>query len=61
MTSYVYEYLYSDDVDYARAQLKFYQNKLLQIESSDINDKNKEIRKLRINFLIYCIKYSYGF
>jgi hypothetical protein len=61
MTSYIYEYLYADDVDYARTQLKFYEHRLLEIEKSEINDSNKEIRRMRVNFLIYCIKYCYGF
>jgi len=60
MAGYIYSYLYSDDVIYAKEQLKFYEDKLKNIDSLDINDCNKSLRRKRLEFMIYCIKYSYG-
>jgi len=60
MATYIYEYLYNEDMIYAREQLKFYEDKLKNINNLDINDCNKSLRRRRINFIIYCIKYTYG-
>jgi len=60
MAGYIYSYLYNDDVIYAKEQLKFYEDKLKNIDSLDINDCNKSLRRKRLEFMIYCIKYSYG-
>lgn len=60
MASILYEYIFSDEVAYARSQLEFYEHKLSQIENSECNESNREIRRMRVNFLIYCIKYAYG-
>jgi len=60
MAGYIYEYLYNEDMIHAREQLKFYEDKLKNINNLDINDCNKSLRRRRINFIIYCIKYTYG-
>ena len=60
MVSYIYEYFYKDDVDFAKTQLEFYESKIKKIDNEDINDSNKELKKKRIYFIISCIKYCYG-
>jgi len=60
MAGYIYSYLYNDDVIYAKEQLKFYEDKLKNIDNLEINDCNKSLRRKRLEFMIYCIKYSYG-
>jgi hypothetical protein len=60
MVSYIYEYLYPEDVDYAKLQLYFYNDKLRQIENENINDNTKALKKKRVNFVINLIKYGYG-
>lgn len=60
MAGYIYSYLYNDDVIYAKEQLKFYEDKLKNIDNLEISGSNKSIRKKRLEFMIYCIKYSYG-
>lgn len=60
MAGYIYEYLYNEDMIHAREQLKFYEDKLKNIDNLEINDCNKSLRRRRINFIIYCIKYTYG-
>ena len=45
MVSYIYEYLYPEDVDYAKLQLYFYNDKLRQIENENINDNTKALKK----------------
>ena len=61
MVSYIYEYLYPEDVDYAKLQLYFYNDKLKKIDEENINDNTKELKRKRINFVINLIKYAYGF
>jgi len=61
MVSYIYEYLYPEDVDYAKLQLYFYNDKLKKIDEENINDNTKELKRKRINFIINLIKYAYGF
>lgn len=60
MATYFYEYFYYDDVKFAELQLKFYESKILKIDKEDINESNKLLKKKRIQFVIDCIKYSYG-
>lgn len=51
---------YSDDFSYAEEQLKFHEEKILNIDKLDISEENKKLRKNRVNFLINCIKYTYS-
>ena len=44
MTTYFYQYFY----------------KLMKIDDEDINENNKLLKKKKIQFVIDCIKYSYG-
>jgi len=60
MVSYIYEYFYKDDVDFAKTQLEFYESKIKKIDNEDINENNKILKKKRIQFVIDLIKYSYG-
>ena len=60
MVSYIYEYLYPEDVDYAKLQLYFYNDKIKQIENENINDNTKALKKKRVSFIINLIKYAYG-
>ena len=60
MAGYIYEYFYNDDVIYAKEQLKFYEDKLKNIDNLEINDCNKSLRRKRLEFMIYCITYTYG-
>jgi len=60
MATYFYHYFYDEDVKFAESQLKFYESKILKIENEDINESNKLMKKKRIQFVIDCIKYSYG-
>ena len=60
MATYFYEYFYHDDVKFAESQLEFYVNKLMKIDNEDISEEAKSLKKKRIEFVINCIKYSYG-
>jgi len=60
MTTYFYQYFYNEDVKFAESQLEFYVNKLMKIDDEDINENNKLLKKKKIQFVIDCIKYSYG-
>lgn len=60
MATYFYQYFYNDDLKFAESQLEFYVNKLMKIDDEDINENNKLLKKKKIQFVIDCIKYSYG-
>ncbi len=60
MATYFYKYFYEDDLKFAESQLEFYESKIIKIDKEDINENNKLMKKKRIQFVINCIKYSYG-
>lgn len=54
--------MYPDEVSFAKSQLDFYVGKRNHIQNDNTLNENVKMLKLkRLNFVIDCITYSYGF
>ena len=54
--------MYPDDCAFAKSQLDFYLSKRNHIQNDNTLNENVKMLKLkRLNFVIDCITYSYGF
>lgn len=60
ISNLIYNYLYPDDYEYAINQVIFYEKKIYAIQNEDINESNKLMKIKRLEFIIKCIKTSYG-
>lgn len=57
----LYNFLYPEEVVFAKSQLDFYKSKKKHIEEDNsINDNTKLLKLKRINLVIDSISYSYG-
>lgn len=61
MNNWYYEYFYNDEIDIAKSQIEFYENRKEFIQKKKdmaLEDKLDKLKK--IDFTINCIKYSYN-
>jgi len=61
MNNWYYEYFFNDELEIAKSQIEFYENRKEFIQKKkdmSITDKIDKLKK--IDFTITCIKYSYN-
>jgi len=61
MNNWYYEYFFNDELEIAKSQIEFYENRKEFIQKKkdmSIADKIDKLKK--IDFTITCIKYSYN-
>lgn len=60
MFTAAYNTYYWEEAELAKQQLKFFEDKLKNIDNHQCNQTNKGVRKRRLELIIYCIRYTYG-